>query len=80
MMDDEVQITSSRALHIFTFHDHLFSINEETGEQFMQLVLEDEYGTRRVIDGVHDLTEIRTKCAEILQGYREEMSMSGAKP
>lgn len=67
----------STVLQIFTFHDHLFKIvkHTDTTEKF---ALEDEYGTTVELKEPYDLKELREKCAGILQGYREEMSMPGA--
>lgn len=66
--------------HIFTFHDHLFKIvsisaGDEPGRQYV----EDEYGTVRQLPIHHDLEHVRKCCEDIMRGYREEMSMPGAK-
>jgi uncharacterized protein YlxP (DUF503 family) len=41
--------------------------------------LEDEYGTQVELQDAADLKQVREACRSILQRYRAEMSMPGAK-
>ena len=70
-------MTTSQVIQIFTFYDHLFMISFVTdGSMVGQHVLEDEYGSSRKLKNLGDLKEIREKCGEILQTYRDELMLS----
>lgn len=52
-----------RTLHIFTYRDQFFSIDEEgSGGCYVR----DDLGKRRRIDGPHDLRGVREACRSIL--------------
>jgi hypothetical protein len=69
----------THVIDIFTYHDHFFKIVRIVEPKGSRFELEDEYGTKRTITYPSDLKMVRETCGEILQGYREEMSMPGAK-